>query len=525
MQSQLIDQHWNWAQTNFQAGALEPARDACLRVLATDSLHSGAHLMLANISSSLGMHQLATAHALRAAQRMGRQTLKHVAAVALKLISVGEYGSAVTLVRKIDPDRVPSPSSLAEFSQQLSLLEQHDDALRYMDAAISQGLDSDWVHYVHGNYLKFVGRLDAAADAYERSLALNPDFSFSHHALAYLGRGGGSMSRVDRIRKSILSVGPGFRDAAYLQYALFKELDDLGDTTSAWSALESGFRDKRGHVNHSAREETAVFDAVIAATATGFDAPGLERTGAITPVFVLGMPRTGTTLLERVLGGHARVALCGELNDFRMQFKWISDYHCLGFFDAAATSRIPGADYALLGQRYLDQVAWRIPAGASHFTDKNPGNFMMAGLILRALPQARVIHLKRNAMDSCFSNLKELFGSNAHPYSYDFSDLATHYRNYSRLMAHWHQVNPGRILDVNYEDLVSDPDRTARRITEYCGLDYQPAQIRVESNAAPVSTASSAQVRQPIHTRNIGGWRRYERQLAPLQALLESTTI
>ena len=520
MQSQLIDQHWNWAQMSFQAGALEPARDACMCLLAIDPSHSGAHLMLANISSSVGMHQLATAHALHAAQRMGKQTLKHVAAVALKLISVGEYGSAVTLIRKIDPIQVPSPSSLAEFSQQLSLLEQHDDALRYMDAALSQGLDSDWVHYVHGNYLKFVGRLDAALEAYERSLALNPDFAFSHHALAYLGRGGGSMARVDRIRKAMRSVGPGFRDMAYLQYALFKELDDLGDTAAAWSALESGFIDKRMRVNHSSREETAIFDAIMAASREGFDAPASAQDGPITPVFVLGMPRTGTTLLERVLGGHARVALCGELNDFRMQFKWTSDYYCLGFFDAAATGRIQGMDYRKLGQRYLDHVAWRLPSNASHFTDKNPGNFMMAGLILRALPQARIIHLKRNPMDSCFSNLKELFGSNAHPYSYDFSDLATHYGNYSRLMAHWHQVNPGRILDVNYEDLVTDPDTTTRRITEYCGLDYQPAQILVESSSAPVSTASSTQVRQPIHTRNIGGWKRYESQLAPLKAML-----
>ena len=521
MQSLLMDPHWNAAQMSFQSGALEPARDACMRVLAIEPLHSGAHLMLANISSSLGMHQLATAHALRAAQRMGKQTLKHVAGVALKLISVGEYGSAVELIRKVDPDRVPSPSSLAEFSQQLSLMEQHDDALRYMDVAIAQGLNADWVHYVHGNYLKFVGRLDAAAEAYERSLGLNPDFPFSHHALAYLGRGG-SAARVDRIRASVQSVGPAFRDMAYLQYALFKELDDMGDTDAAWTALEAGFRDKRGHLNHSAREETSVFDDIIAATREGFDTPAVMHDGRAMPVFVLGMPRTGTTLLERVLGGHARVALCGELNDFRMQFKWVSDYYCVGFFDAVATSRIASANYSQLGQRYLDQVAWRVPAGASHFTDKNPGNFMMAGLVLRALPQARIIHLKRNPMDSCFSNLKELFGSNAHPYSYDFSDLATHYRNYTRLMAHWHQVNPGRILDVNYEDLVSDPDGTTRGITEFCGLDYQPAQIRVESNAAPVSTASSAQVRQPIHTRNIGGWRRYERQLAPLQALLEN---
>jgi hypothetical protein len=147
---------------------------------------------------------------------------------------------------------------------------------------------------------------------------------------------------------------------------------------------------------------------------------------------------------------------------------------------------------------------------------------MMAGLILRALPQARIIHLRRNAMDSCFSNLKELFGSNAHPYSYDFADLASHYRNYTRLMAHWHEIAPGRILDLDYEDMVTDPETSARRVMDYCGLPYQPAQIRVEANAAPVSTASSTQVRQPIHQRNIGGWKRYAQQLEPLRLMLET---
>jgi hypothetical protein len=125
-------------------------------------------------------------------------------------------------------------------------------------------------------------------------------------------------------------------------------------------------------------------------------------------------------------------------------------------------------------------------------------------------------------MDSCFSNLKELFAANSHPYSYEFGDLAAHYRSYSGLMAHWHAIAPGRILDVNYEDLVSEPDAAARRLMAYCGLSYDAAQIKVEAHAAPVSTASSAQVRQPIHTRNIGGWRRYARQLEPLREMLDA---
>lgn len=510
---------WTAAQRLFSAGSLTAARAAAERVIASEPLHSGARLLLANLSSNDGAHRQAVNHALGAAERMGRQTLQHVAAVALKLISVGEYHAAVTLIGKINPAAVPAPPSLAEFSQQLSLMDQHEDALRYMRAAMSLGLDGDWVHYIHGNYLKFVGRIDEAAEAYERSLQLNPDYAFAHQAIAYLGHGGDAASRIDRLRRSIATVGPHFRDLAYLHYALFKELDSIDDTQGAWAALQAGFTEKRRGISHDPAAETAITDAVIAQTGPSFVGEARDAAGARTPIFVLGMPRTGTTLLERILGGHSRIALCGELNDFRMQYKWGSDHFCLGFFDHEAAARIGRVDYREVGQRYLDHVAWRVP-GAAYFTDKNPGNFMMAGLILRAIPHARIIHLRRNAMDACFSNLKELFGSNAHPYSYDFGELATHYRNYTRLMDHWHAIAPGRILDLDYEAMVSDPDASARRVMAYCGLPYEPSQIRVESNAAPVSTASSTQVRQPIHQRNVGGWKRYAQELAPLQAML-----
>jgi hypothetical protein len=204
-----------------------------------------------------------------------------------------------------------------------------------------------------------------------------------------------------------------------------------------------------------------------------------------------------------------------------MQLKWCCDHHSLGFLDEITIDRLAGVDFRQLGSRYLEHVAWRVP-GAGHFSDKNPGNFMLSGLLLRALPQAKILHLRRNPMDSCFSNMKELFAGNAHPYSYGFADLSAHFGNYSRLMEHWHALAPGRILDVHYEELVRAPETQARRVMEFCGLRYDASQLQVQAHAAPVSTASSAQVRQPIHTRNIGGWRRYGQHLAPLQELLEA---
>ena len=513
-----IEARWQQARQMFHASQMAGARSHAEQVVAAEPLHSGAHLMLANLDSNEGRHREATRHALLAAEKMGRQSLQHVAGVALKLMTVGEYEACARLIRKVDPARTPAPSSLAEFSQQLSLLEQHDDALRYLETAMQLGLAGDWVHYLHGNFLKFLGRLGPALDAYERSLKVNASYPFAHYAIATTAKGGDSRTRIDRIRAAIGKLGTGHRDAPYLHYALFHELDAIGDTGAAWPALEDGFRARRFQVQHDAAEETEVFNELISLTPPGF-VEG-ERIEGPTPIFILGMPRTGTTLMERILGGHPGIALCGELNDFRMQYKWASDYYCLGFFDRRALRSVGDVDYAEIGRRYLQHVAWHAP-GANAFTDKNPGNFMMAGLILRALPHAKILHLRREPMDACFSNLKELFGGNAHPYSYSFQDLATHHHNYSRLMSHWHDIAPGRILDVHYEKMVSDPAGETQRVMSYLGMAYDEKQIRVEESTAAVSTASSAQVRQPIHQRNVGGWKRYAAQLEPLRALLE----
>jgi tetratricopeptide (TPR) repeat protein len=505
----------------LQAGDLRTAESASRSLLRMEPYNSQAHLAMAGVHAQRDRQRLACDSALRAAERMGPQALPHIAAVTLRLIAVGEYGRALEVIRRIEPRRVPVAPLLVEFSQQLSLLEEHGPALEFMDAALALGLRAESVGFLRGNLLKFLGRLEEAARDYESSLAINPHYAYAHWALAYLGLPGDHLARATRVRMALAATSVGHPDRAYLHYALFKELDAAGDAEGAWQALALGAAARKAQVRYDGEAEARMFARLAEATPPGFLDAAPAREGEPVPVFVLGLPRTGTTLLERILGGSGQVTLCGELNDFRMQLKWCVDHHSLGFLDEATIERLPNVDFAELGRRYLSHVAWRAP-GARHFSDKNPGNFMLAGLILKALPQARIVHLRREPMDACFSNLKELFAANAHPYSYDLDDLAAHHRNYSRLMAHWHALAPGRILDVRYEDLVTQPEAEARRVMAFCGLEYAPEQIRVEAHAAPVSTASSAQVRQPIHARNVGGWRRYAAPLEPLRRRLEA---
>ncbi len=266
---------------------------------------------------------------------------------------------------------------------------------------------------------------------------------------------------------------------------------------------------------YDSQAEQALFDHL----GTLGPAAGLGHIGdGPRPVFIVGMPRSGTTLLERVLGNHPDVADAGELNDILWQLRWCADLAGDKFLDLALARKAESIDWPELGRRYLAHTQWRA-GGKAVYTDKMPANFTNVAYILRALPQARIVHMVRDPMDTCFSNLKELFAG-AYPHSYDQVEMADHFRRYRMLMAHWHKAFPGRILDVRYGELVEAPERVAREVVDFCGLPWHEGMTAIENRTGTVATASAAQVREPIHQRYVGQWRRYEAHLGPLRERL-----
>jgi hypothetical protein len=230
------------------------------------------------------------------------------------------------------------------------------------------------------------------------------------------------------------------------------------------------------------------------------------------------MPRSGTTLLERILGNHSLVTSAGELPDLSRQLRWVADCHGHPLIDDALLDASPQVDFTEVGRRYLEQSQWRAN-GRPYYVDKLPPNFMLIGCIRRALPAAKVVHMVREPMDVCFSNYRAMFGD-AYSYAYDFDRLAHHHRQYQRLMQHWRQAAPGFVLDLPYAELVEDTEETCRKLLDFCGLPYEAACLDHTRNTASVATLSSAQVRQPIHAGSLGEWRRYARQMEPLRQLL-----
>ena len=271
---------------------------------------------------------------------------------------------------------------------------------------------------------------------------------------------------------------------------------------------------------YSAQVQEAVTDALIETSAE--QGVATARTPAFegpTPIFIVGMPRSGTTLLDRILSSHSHVTSAGEIGDFWRQLHWMADVipeQAEGLLRVTRRSR--EIDFHQVGLRYLKQTQWRA-GGRSYYVDKLPGNIQLVAFIRRALPHAPILHMVRDPMDTCFSNFKAMFG-NISPHTYELGAMAHYYGQYVRLVRHWHDTLPGTMLDVDYAELVRNPATTIPRVLAHCGLGVEEACLRPESNASPVATRSSPQVRESIHTRGLGAWRHYETQLAPLRHAL-----
>jgi tetratricopeptide (TPR) repeat protein len=403
------------------------------------------------------------------------------------------------------------PGAEADFAALLSMAGEQERAYALLQRAQPALGNAPGQHYNRSQMHLYRGELAQAESDLRLSLRLQPEAARSWWALSKLPAAAIDEAELKKLQG--LADRAGGADAVYLRFGLFNFFDRLGRVDDAWTQLERGCRAKRASVAYDESATQRLFAALMR-----YHPPQANGNAqaALTPIFVLGMHRSGTTLLERILGNHSQVAAGGELYEFPAQVRRGLGRHFAGASDGALVdARI---DFAHAGRDYLSQVAWRAE-GKPFLVDKLPSNFLNTGFIRAALPGAKVLHMRRGAMDTCFSNLKELF-SNAAAYSYEQRELADYFLRERALMAHWQQAAPGFVLDVDYERLAREPETEARRILDFCGLAWESGCVDLAGNARAVNTASSAQVREPIHQRSIAAWRRYEDRLGPLAARL-----
>jgi tetratricopeptide (TPR) repeat protein len=368
--------------------------------------------------------------------------------------------------------------------------------------------------------LVYLGDIDGAEQALEACLAREPGHWRAHLTLAQLRKqtpAANHLSRLEALRPRA-DADPIGRMSINL--ALAKEHEDLGQFAEAFACLARGKAAGRALKPYTIERDAALFDALMQA----FPAPdAMASTGCSSgePLFVIGMPRSGTTLVERILSSHPDVHSAGELPNFGMVLKQLSGSRTPVLLDPETVARGRHVDPCQLGEAYLASTRPGT-SGKPRFVDKLPHNFLYAGFIARALPNARIVCLRRHPLDTCLSNFRQLF-SMASPnfdYSFDLLDIGRYYVLFDRLIAHWDRVLPGRILQVDYERLVERQEPTSRRLLEFCGLPWHEDCLRFERNAQPVATASAVQVRSPIYRGALGRWRHYETELGPLRDLL-----
>ena len=516
MTPEQLREQWDRAQQLEAAGALDEARAAYSIILAASPRQIMVQLRLSALEQAAGRYCASRLHALQAGETISQtQRWEGLPHVTLRLLAFDERELVQRMVLSADWS---SPQVLAQaptLSQHLDLCGREEEALRLLAAADRRVHPSHLLEYSRADALRHRGRMDEATAAYERCIALAPSFPHAHWSLAHHAPASPGLARVARIRRALADPQQNASTRTYLHYALFKELDAAGEVETAWTELQAGAELRHAMQPYDAAPEEAGLTALMNEANRLPRAASATAEHARVPIFIVGMPRTGTTVLERILGGHTRVADGGELNDFQHAASLASNRFIqlpLGAGDLAALANVdPGA----IGRNYLERTGLRY-AGKSHLIDKNPLNFFAAGLIAKALPQARILCLVRDPVDACFSNLKELFAPGAYGYSYDLQDLADHYARFRRLLEHWRSALPEQFHVVAYEDLVADPVQETERAMRFCGLPPEPECADITRNLSRASTASSSQVRQPIHARNVGAWRRYRQHLQPM---------
>lgn len=388
-----------------------------------------------------------------------------------------------------------------------------DQTLGWIEHAVKLRPDLVEAHNMHALTLMFAGRSELAAAAFERAIKIKPEYSSAYAILSRLAKVTPERNHVDALRKFLSSPSLSVRDEGNFGYALHNELHELGDYDGAWDALMRACRARRIEQPYDPVQNMAMFDSLRATFDADF-ARGAPIDDPLTPIFIIGLHRSGTTLLERILSGHPDVADAGETYTFSAQLRYAADHFCRGIVDQTIVDRASGFDYGAIGRGFMDTIRIR-SRGRAFISEKQNPNFILLGPIAKALPQARLLHMRRDPADTCFSNLRTLFTYEA-AYSYDQIEMADYCKAYQDLMNHWRDALPGRVFDIDYDAMVSEPEVQARRIAAHCGFDFRPEMLQVERSSGMVATASSNQVRQGIVTNRGGLWRAYERHLGPM---------
>jgi len=486
------------------------------RALGIEPELAAAQNRLGNALQALGRHEEAIIHHEKALAISPRDAEAHNS-FGLALQALNRRQEAIAHHLEALALRPGFAAAHNNLGTALQALNRHDEAIAQYEKAVVSGPGQASRYANMGLALQEMSRFDEACRAFAKAIELAPRTGRFYRNLADCKRftaGDPQLAAMEELARDGASLPEEGR--RQLLFALGKALADLGQHERSFGYLVEGNALKRQQTGYDEAQVLGEFERIRAVFGPELmdQRRGFGHPSPI-PVFILGMPRSGTTLVEQILASHSKVFGAGELLDFERAVGGLSGQDGTPAPFPEVVPLLSAEQLRQLGARYLEGVTPNAPT-AARITDKMPLNFLFAGLIHLALPDARIIHTIRDPVDTCFSCFSTLFTGN-HRVAYELGELGRYYRAYERLMGHWRRVLPnGVMLEVRYEDVVADLDTQARRIVAHCGLEWEDACLVFYETRRPVRTASVAQVRQPIYRSSVGRWQPYRDLLRPL---------
>jgi tetratricopeptide (TPR) repeat protein len=502
------------------AGKTDRAETICGEVLAKEPRNIHAMRLLARICVD-SRRDAAAEGLLRRVMRIAPDFLPAHRDLAWFLLERSRFHEAVATLKTavtIQPGAADLHQALADT---LSIVGRSTEALAAYDSVLKPHPDDPRALLGRGHMLRIHGRREESIAAYRRCTAVRPDLGDAWWSLATFRGLAFTESERETMRRRLAEAEPGSDSAIALRFAMARACEKEGDYEQAWAYYETANEAKRRAVAYDPVELEAQHDVRLRVFGEGL----LARVGsagggrAVRPIFITGVPRSGSTLIEQILACHGDVEGCGELPYVIMLTAELGKNRAGGAQYPEIVPELSTDDWHAFGDEYLRHTLAHRSAKTFCFTDKMPANFGHLGFIRLMLPEAVFIDARRNALDTCVANYRQLFAQGKNQ-SYDLSELGEYYLEYLRVMRHWERVMPGRILTVHYEDIVRDLEGQVRRLLAHCGLKFDERCLRFHESQRQVNTASSEQVREPIYEDAVGYWKHYEPKLGPLKEIL-----
>ena len=513
------------ATTALNAGAYRELQQLCKQILSIDSSQADAWFFM-SIVAEAGRQPT---HALQFVDRALQIDPAHCEYLTqkAKLHSLlNHYSPAIKAARQAietQPDRAIVLDTLGVV---LTRLGEYADARDLLALAVAKQPANPQYQFNLGSAEQFLGNDEAARSAYQEAISLKPDFSRAYWALSELEKNQSEPGRQDHLLNLYESQTANSMDRLYLAHAIARDYEKRGEFDQALAYLKRGKQLRRSEIDYSIDTDIQLFEKLRKT----FDEVSLKEAenDALDgrAIFIVGMPRSGTTLLERILSSHSRVESLGELQEFPRAVKQVSGIRSPVVLDKETLVSAAQKSMESLGSTYAELLHDRVKPGI-RFIDKLPLNFYCVGFIMAALPGSRVICLRRSPLDTILSNYRQLFALNFsyYNYHYDLVDTARFFVEFDRLMEFWRAKFSERFHQLHYEALVADPESSTRKVLDYLDLEWEPECLEFYKHKGAVATASASQVRQPLYNTAIARWKKYEKHLAPVMEVLDAAKI